>query len=73
MVSCTKREIEYSGSFIKTNLMIGIKDTAEIVALKKIKLDSEDEGIPSTAIKEISLLKGLNHMNIVKFAKNQSF
>jgi len=41
-------------------------ETSEIVALKRIKLESEDEGIPSTAIKEISLLKGLNNPNIVK-------
>jgi serine/threonine protein kinase len=36
------------------------------VALKKIRLESEEEGIPSTAIREISLLKELNHPNIVK-------
>lgn len=34
-------------------------DTREIFALKKIKLESEDEGIPSTAIREIALLKEL--------------
>jgi hypothetical protein len=28
-------------------------------------LDHEDEGIPSTAIREISLLKTLKHPNIV--------
>jgi serine/threonine protein kinase len=36
------------------------------VALKKIKLESDDEGIPSTAIREISLLKELNHPNVVR-------
>nr|3NIZ_A Chain A, Rhodanese family protein [Cryptosporidium parvum Iowa II] len=36
-----------------------------IVALKRIRLDAEDEGIPSTAIREISLLKELHHPNIV--------
>jgi serine/threonine protein kinase len=41
--------------------------TGETVALKKIKLESDEEGIPSTAIKEISLLKGLTHPNIVRF------
>lgn len=41
-------------------------ETGQIVALKRIKLDSEDEGLPATAIKEISLLKGLNHPNIVR-------
>lgn len=40
--------------------------TGEIVALKKIRLEAEDEGIPSTAIREISLLKGLQHPNIVR-------
>lgn len=30
--------------------------TNEVIALKKIRLDSTDEGVPSTAIREISLL-----------------
>jgi len=38
----------------------------EIVALKKIRLEAEDEGIPSTAIREISILKELQHCNIVR-------
>nr|XP_048307915.1 cyclin-dependent kinase 3 isoform X1 [Myodes glareolus] len=42
------------------------KETGQIVALKKIRLDVETEGIPSTAIREISLLKELRHPNIVK-------
>jgi serine/threonine protein kinase len=41
------------------------KKTGELVALKKIRLDSEDEGTPSTAIREISILKQLQHPNIV--------
>jgi len=41
------------------------KVTGEIVALKKIRLEGEDEGVPSTAIREISLLKELDHPNIV--------
>lgn len=40
--------------------------TGEIVALKNIRLEAEDEGIPSTAIREISLLKLLEHSNIVR-------
>ncbi|KAM7353822.1 cyclin-dependent kinase 1 isoform 1-T2 [Cochliomyia hominivorax] len=39
--------------------------TGQIVAMKKIRLESDDEGIPSTAIREISLLKELKHPNIV--------
>lgn len=38
----------------------------EIVALKKIKLSDEDEGIPSTTLREISLLRELNHPNIIQ-------
>ena len=40
-------------------------ESGEIFALKKIRLESEDEGIPSTAIREIALLKELQHPNIV--------
>lgn len=42
------------------------KETQELVALKKIRLENEDEGIPSTAIREISILKQLKHPNIVE-------
>jgi len=42
------------------------KVTGEIVALKKIRLEKEDDGVPSTAIREISLLKSLKHPNIVE-------
>ncbi|KAI5121041.1 hypothetical protein M0805_008617 [Coniferiporia weirii] len=38
----------------------------KIVALKKIRLEAEDEGVPSTAIREISLLKELKDENIVR-------
>ena len=40
--------------------------TGEIVALKRIRLEAEDEGIPGTAIREIALLKELQHPNIVR-------
>eukprot|EP00921_Rhytidocystis_pertsovi_P012371 GHVQ01020088.1.p1 GENE.GHVQ01020088.1~~GHVQ01020088.1.p1 ORF type:complete len:299 (-),score=34.79 GHVQ01020088.1:40-936(-) len=40
--------------------------SGEMFALKKIRLEAEDEGIPSTAIREISLLKELQHCNIVR-------
>lgn len=40
--------------------------TNDAVAMKKMKLDSEEEGVPSTAIREIALLKELSHDNVVK-------
>ncbi|XP_043461853.1 cyclin-dependent kinase 2-like [Leptopilina heterotoma] len=42
------------------------KLTGKLVALKKIRLETESEGVPSTAIREISLLKELAHPNIVQ-------
>jgi cyclin-dependent kinase 2 len=41
--------------------------TNETIALKKIRLEQEDEGVPSTAIREISLLKEMQHRNIVRY------
>ena len=40
--------------------------SGQIVALKKIRLEAQDEGVPSTAIREISLLKELKDDNIVR-------
>ena len=42
------------------------KITSQFVALKKIRLEIESEGVPSTAIREISLLKELEHPGIVQ-------
>ncbi|KAJ8268493.1 hypothetical protein COCON_G00136650 [Conger conger] len=41
------------------------KDTAEMVALKKVRLDNEKEGFPITAIREIKILRQLNHKSII--------
>ena len=42
------------------------KQTGETVAMKKIRIDRDDDGVPSTAIREIALLKGVKHPNIVE-------
>ena len=39
--------------------------TNQIVALKKMKLEVENEGVPSTVIRETSLLRELNHRNVI--------
>lgn len=41
-----------------------------LVALKKIRLESEEEGIPSTAIREVSILRELKHENIVQYLRD---
>ena len=41
--------------------------TGQTITLKKLRLDhNEREGVPSNAIREVALLKELNHTNIVK-------
>ena len=37
----------------------------KVVALKKVKLNPEIEGTPSTSIREIALLKELRHPNVI--------
>ena len=41
------------------------RESGEIVALKRVRLDDDDEGVPSSALREICLLKELKHKNIV--------
>mmetsp|Transcript_31039 Transcript_31039/g.70998 ORF Transcript_31039/g.70998 Transcript_31039/m.70998 type:complete len:320 (-) Transcript_31039:51-1010(-) len=42
------------------------RENNENVAIKKMKMDVEEEGVPATALREIALLKELSHGNIVK-------
>ncbi|ESP01781.1 hypothetical protein LOTGIDRAFT_139146 [Lottia gigantea] len=39
--------------------------TDDFVALKKVRLENEKEGFPITAVREIKILRQLNHPNIV--------
>jgi serine/threonine protein kinase len=52
------------GVVYKATCLVG-EAAGRTVALKKIRLEVEDEGVPSTALREISLLKELSHPNIV--------
>ncbi|CAH3930236.1 cyclin-dependent kinase 2-like [Pieris brassicae] len=40
--------------------------TGKEIALKKIKLENEPEGVPSTALREISVLRELKHPSVVQ-------
>lgn len=42
------------------------RETKRTVAVKKVKMESEEEGIPSTAIREVAVLKVTDHPNVVK-------
>ncbi|XP_052802301.1 cyclin-dependent kinase 12-like [Mya arenaria] len=39
--------------------------TGELVALKKVRLENEKEGFPITAVREIKILRQLNHASII--------
>eukprot|EP00124_Ichthyophonus_hoferi_P004983 Ihof_evm2s631 gene=Ihof_evmTU2s631 len=42
------------------------RQTGDIVALKRMSFEDGEEGIPTTALREISSLKELHHPNIVR-------
>jgi serine/threonine protein kinase len=42
------------------------RQTGELRALKQMKVSNREEGVPSTAIREIAILKELSHENIVR-------
>ena len=41
-------------------------ETRQYVAQKRIRIDADDEGVPSTAVREISLLREVQHRNCVR-------
>ena len=43
--------------------------TKEMVALKKMKKQQDEEGVSSSALREIALLKELQHVNIIKLVE----
>lgn len=43
-----------------------LRATQGIFAVKKIRINYEEEGVPSTAIREVSLLKRIDHPNVIK-------
>lgn len=50
----------YGSVFVASN-----RQTNEIVAMKRINTEQEENGFPITALREVKLLKGLSHDNMV--------
>ena len=42
------------------------RPTGKLVALKRILMHNEKEGMPVTALREIKILKAINHPNVVE-------
>lgn len=63
----TYRTIYYIVVTSNRSVFVGAdKVTGEIVALKRINTEEEENGFPITAIREVKILKALNHDNIVQ-------
>lgn len=43
------------------------ESTQNLVAIKTIKMDRLDEGISSTTLREMAILKSCSHPNIIKY------
>ena len=41
------------------------KESGKILALKKVRMHNENDGFPITSLREINILRGLDHPNIV--------
>ena len=63
----TYREIEQvgAGAFGRVFKAYPLANPSEIVALKKIEVEDEQQGFPITALREIMVLKKLSHPNLV--------
>ncbi len=57
-------EVIGEGTYGKVFKAVDIK-TRQLVALKSVKLENEKEGFPITAVREIKILRQLQHPNIV--------
>ena len=78
MDRCTKRKtimvsglIESDDVYVSTSselleMKCRLCFSDELLALKKVRLENEREGFPITAVREIKILRELDHPNIVK-------
>jgi len=42
------------------------RESGDMVALKKMRLDGEEDGVPATALREIATLRELKHQNVIE-------
>lgn len=61
MVWCWRHSFPIIHSFKAMDIYTG-----QTVAMKKVKIEDSSDGIPSTSLREISVLRSLDHPNIVK-------
>lgn len=57
--------LSYLEHCLEQDWSLGFYLSGEMVALKKVRLDNEKEGFPITAIREIKILRQLNHKSII--------
>eukprot|EP00557_Chaetoceros_sp_GSL56_P011515 CAMPEP_0176487196 /NCGR_PEP_ID=MMETSP0200_2-20121128/5989_1 /TAXON_ID=947934 /ORGANISM="Chaetoceros sp., Strain GSL56" /LENGTH=462 /DNA_ID=CAMNT_0017883981 /DNA_START=149 /DNA_END=1537 /DNA_ORIENTATION=- len=65
-VNVFKREHKVGEGTYGSVFMGSDKETGEVVALKRINTEQEENGFPITAIREVKILKALDHVNVVK-------
>lgn len=61
-----KKEIIGRGAYGEVYKAVD-RRTKETVALKKVLIEMDTEGFPSSSIREISLLREINHKNIISY------
>jgi len=57
---------EKSGSGVYGDVFKAVAPSGELVALKHLRIEYQEEGLPLTVLREIMLLKKLNSENVVK-------
>ncbi len=57
----------FSSSFHSSNVFKAIsqENNGKLMALKRLDVDKQTEGFPITALREVKLLRALNHRNVI--------